>query len=490
LNYAYGVSTVNTEIPVLIPLPSTPVALSEGFQGGLAYIDATNSYGVPNTAGSWWTTYALIPASGGDYSQIGQLADGYIHRCLLKSSNGSVGCWGTNNIGQLAFASPTSATRTVSYANGLSNVQQLSAGSTHTCALLVDATVKCWGQAVYIDGTSAATDKIVTPTAVLGLTNVKQISSAERNCAVKFDGTLWCWGRWFDGNEAAGGSLTAQQVSGVTDAIQVDVSYLSLCVLMKSGDTWCQGWGEFGQLGDGTVNTRFSFSPISETWQMTPANQCEWVDAKGRRHSYVSVSAGTPMSWVAASTLASNMTKYGNPGYLATISSQTENQCLLQLMHRQENLDAASSVDMGRWLGGTNLTATSKWAWGVGPEAGMTLRDGVKNLAYFPMRVGYPTGTGHYLALQSPEVTYDSLKTWSNPSSGSAHIGAIVEFTSAVGDTARRFVTTTDLGANYQFDGVHPGSYTLTTVIGSTTVSKKVIIRPHSRVSSFHVSTP
>ena len=116
---------------------------------------------------------------------------------------------------------------------------QLSAGLYHTCALLSNHTVKCWGYGD--DGELGNGDHVgsTTPVQVVdgsasALTNVIQISAGDyHTCAViasdishpELGGTVECWGYNYDGQLGNGtyddSSETAVAVSGVSTAIQV-----------------------------------------------------------------------------------------------------------------------------------------------------------------------------------------------------------------------------------------------------------------------------
>ncbi|MFK7991670.1 MAG: RCC1 domain-containing protein [Sandaracinaceae bacterium] len=73
-----------------------------------------------------------------------QLALGNQHSCVRMDS-GEVWCWGSDQRGQLGDPS-TSASRVEPTRAEFDGVaQDLSAGDDHTCVLLEDATLRCWG---------------------------------------------------------------------------------------------------------------------------------------------------------------------------------------------------------------------------------------------------------------------------------------------------------------------------------------------------------
>src|SRR5436309_2165819 len=116
-------------------------------------------------------------------------------------------------------------------ATGISTATALDAGSYHTCAILQDATVDCWGQNDYGqlgDGTPVPTPATSRPTpvpvTVTGITTAVAIEAGIfHTCALLQDGTMQCWG-WNDyyqlGNQSAiNASSTPVTVDGITPAL-------------------------------------------------------------------------------------------------------------------------------------------------------------------------------------------------------------------------------------------------------------------------------
>ena len=71
----------------------------------------------------------------------------------------------------------------------------LTAGDRHTCALLDDQSVRCWGDnslAQIGAGAGAAPSR---PTAPRGLHDVRALAAGDvHTCAARADGSVWCWG--------------------------------------------------------------------------------------------------------------------------------------------------------------------------------------------------------------------------------------------------------------------------------------------------------
>src|SRR5690606_277198 len=85
----------------------------------------------------------------------------------------------------------------------LGGIRQIVAGTNHSCALLGDYTVKCWGKAtsgqlgqdnVISHGSVADSMGSHLPTIVLGAKAVHIAAKANNTCAVLDDGSVKCWG--------------------------------------------------------------------------------------------------------------------------------------------------------------------------------------------------------------------------------------------------------------------------------------------------------
>ncbi|MCZ4618445.1 RCC1 domain-containing protein, partial [Rhodococcus qingshengii] len=104
-----------------------------------------------------------------------------------------------------------------------SGATALSAGDSHSCAMVVGGTVKCWGSNWWGqlgDGTTR-TDRL-TPVDVVGVPGATAVSAGwVHSCAVVAGGTVKCWGTNWDGALGDGTTtnrLTPVDVVGVSGA--------------------------------------------------------------------------------------------------------------------------------------------------------------------------------------------------------------------------------------------------------------------------------
>lgn len=194
------------------------------------------------------------------------------HTCVLLA-DGTVACWGDNAHGQLGDGSTTSSASPVTV-NGISTAIGVAAGGFHTCAVLADGTVRCWGalNANNVghlgDGT---TNGSANPVTVSGITSATAIAAgASHTCALLAGGTVKCWG--FDGNGELGDgrsedpaflgySATPVTVSGITNATAIAAGPLHACAVLSSGAVNC--WGGNAAFEVGTEDHAWTPASIS-----------------------------------------------------------------------------------------------------------------------------------------------------------------------------------------------------------------------------------
>src|SRR3989442_605769 len=234
--------------------------LTLGWQGApadaLTVTPANPTIGVGQTQ-QFTASGALTPTA---------VAGGGFHACM-RLPDGTVQCWGRNNFGQLGNGDGNLADSSVPVAvRGLTTATRVVTGDSHTCALLGDGTVQCWGVGDSGQRGDGTFNNISTvPVAVVGLGNAVAVAArGYHSCALLGDGTVWCWGRNVDGQLGNGtrasvdcspgscGSSTPVQVGGITGAAAVIAGGYHTCALFGDGTAQCWGRNDAGQLGDGT----------------------------------------------------------------------------------------------------------------------------------------------------------------------------------------------------------------------------------------------
>lgn len=230
-------------------------------QAGQLFCWGTNSKGQIGD-GSVNNRTTPVVVSGMD-SGVVKVSAGGRRTCAVRDT-GELYCWGFGSDGLLGDGGSVDRTTPVQVAD--SGVADVGVGINISCLLTTAGGVKCWGDlfnpgvAGIGDGTSA---RRTTPTNVTGLTSgIAAIAVGFRHaCALKTDGTVWCWGS-NDNRQIGDGTTTGRmspvQVSGLTDVVGLASGghALHTCARAVSGALRCWGYNGTATLGDGTTANR------------------------------------------------------------------------------------------------------------------------------------------------------------------------------------------------------------------------------------------
>jgi alpha-tubulin suppressor-like RCC1 family protein len=247
----------------------------------------------------------------GALSGIAGLGLGAEHSCG-RTGAGAVLCWGYNELGQLGDGTRVSSLYPVAVAGSLGKAAAVAAGAYHSCAVLTDGRLTCWGYrgegSVAVLGDGIAGRRPV-PAPVLdgagkAVAAEAVVSGADFTCAI-VGGGVRCWGWGYDGALGGGGgqpdsavpvtvSHAGAPLSGIVEIAAGGLAnggpYSHACARKDDGTVYCWGNNQAGQLGMGSMGG--ILAPV-----VVPLGGPATALALGELHSCAALADGTAKCW-------------------------------------------------------------------------------------------------------------------------------------------------------------------------------------------------
>mgnify|MGYP001293451912 CR=1 FL=1 len=132
--------------------------------------------------------------------------------CAIDSTS-ALWCWGDGQYGALGQGTTNSSTYALPVVvqvrgatQPFTGVSRVAATRQHVCAVKTDGTVWCWGSnTAGAVGVGSTQTQFLYPTQVVALSNVVDVvGEGDNACALKSDGTVWCWGENTNGSVGNG----------------------------------------------------------------------------------------------------------------------------------------------------------------------------------------------------------------------------------------------------------------------------------------------
>ena len=242
-------------------------------------------YGNTATIGDDETPGSVAPVDLGLGRSAAAIAAGDFHTCALLD-DGSVRCWGFAGNGRLGYGDlvrigDNETPGSVGPVDLGSTARAITAGGSHTCALLVGGKVRCWGfgshgqlgnarpgaggppEDIGDDEPPASAGPVELGT---GRTAVAITAGDLHTCALLDDGSVRCWGLGTSGQLGYGntsnigddetpGSAGPVDLGGSRKAVALSAGSAQTCAVLDDGSVRCWGFGRNGRLGYGNRAT-------------------------------------------------------------------------------------------------------------------------------------------------------------------------------------------------------------------------------------------
>lgn len=214
-----------------------------------------------NTWGQLGTGHKSAPVSSP--TQVGTLTDwkrvaaGGASTCGIRTAQRLLYCWGLNNRGQLGDATRT--VRLTPHRAGGLDWKMVSMGWFHVCGIHKTDQLVCWGDNQYGELGRGNTTQSVKMRRLRGSWSTVS-AQGWSSCGIRTDHSLWCWGRNVLGGLGTGDFDNRTRPTRIgSHALrwrQVSLSWTHACAVRWDRSVWCWGRNDVGGVGDGTTTTR------------------------------------------------------------------------------------------------------------------------------------------------------------------------------------------------------------------------------------------
>ena len=329
-----GVPPAGAAVGVVQVSALTTTSGCRGMSDGTVRCSGLNEQG-ENGDGS--TSQSLAPvtvpvSAAAARSNVTQVVTGPNNACA-RISDGTAACWGGNSFGQLGDGTKNQRTTPVQVKNPagsgpLTGVVSLTTGYYHTCALLTDKTVDCWGDNGYYqlgnggNAQSSLPVKVKNGTGTAALAPVASVSAGQYDtCAVITDHTARCWGTNNFGQLGTANLAptplpkpvrNGKNTANLASVIQLSAGPSSTCAVLSSktikNEVRCWGDNQFGQLGTNnhtSTNKPVAVKAVTGTANLQNILQVSTNGGANGDHTCARTKGSTAVCWGATTTASS-----------------------------------------------------------------------------------------------------------------------------------------------------------------------------------------
>jgi len=345
-------------------------------QIGTGYHRYDSKYYTPQLINLDYSSNELPPAM--------QVSTGFYHSCGIFEDMNTY-CWGYNQYGQLGTGDQTVRNRPILVQSPENqHFTDLSLGKSHTCGILDNGSVYCWGLNNYGQLGDGSTTNNLTPVFTnlpLGSKAVAISSGYDHNCVILDNSSVYCWGYNGYGNLGNGNGTTMYTPTYVnmpagSSPVQISASERHTCGLLRNGSMYCWGYNNYQQ----------SEGPISDDYGSQIYNP-NFIKTKFG-HKVVSMGVGVDYTCVVTEYAA--ISCWGGSNYARNLEVNLDKTSKLRYVISEEyeytiqpmgwNIDdfSFSNLPSGFIMNNSELSITSvanqsgQFDWSVNTSNGVT----------------------------------------------------------------------------------------------------------------------
>ena len=249
--------------------------------GGVLKCWGINDYGGLGDGTTDTKTKPIEVTALGEGTTVKSVGAGGNFTCAILSDD-LIKCWGINDANTsgpdngetctiAGFAYSCALTPIALGLEQERTAKAISIGNAHSCAILDNQSLKCWGGNQYGQLANGSQISSSVPIAVdLGTKKTAAAVSAGGGhvCAILDDNSLKCWGNndygqlghestnnWGDHSAHRASSIPAVDLGTDKTAKMVSAGNNHTCAILDDDSLKCWGYNAYGQLGDGNINS-------------------------------------------------------------------------------------------------------------------------------------------------------------------------------------------------------------------------------------------
>jgi alpha-tubulin suppressor-like RCC1 family protein len=251
-----GAGVLGVLAVVVVLTGCNALAFGRNIDGRLG--DGTTENRIEPVATSGSTTFRSIDA-------------GEAHTCGIAREAGTMHCWGEADRNRLGLGAPFDDRTVPAQVGSDTDWVAVSAGGEHTCAVKANGTLWCWGDNRHRQSAPDTEISLTHAVRVDDRTDWTAVSAGtDHTCALRSSGNLFCWGRNDGGKLGAGDSKRGgiRAVAGAATWRSVDVSVHTCAIATPRARLFCWGANGSGQLGVGDTTFRATPTRVGtdENW--------------------------------------------------------------------------------------------------------------------------------------------------------------------------------------------------------------------------------